>query len=164
MNLDLANNETQKEDLLDRLVLDIKAATLLYGSESDLRDDLQTKIAGSQDQSVQEFVKALQLERPTHAGKLLAIALGELVMASILVVAGAVVLFPPAIGLNTVGSLTQYYASRVTGNLGGSPLSPFVSFVEFAIGVLLVLSAFFALREAASNLKEAGFAVRPGEA
>ena len=163
MSQNLANNETQKEDLLDRLVLDIKAATLLYGSEIELRDDLHTKIAGSQDQSVQEFVKALQLDKPSHAGKLLAIALGELVMASVLVVAGAVVLFPTAIGLNTFGSLAQYFASRVTGNLGGSALSPYISFVEFAIGVLLVLSAFFALREAASNLKEAGFAVRAGE-
>jgi hypothetical protein len=160
----LSSNETQKEDLLDRLVLDIKAATLLYGSESDLKDDLQAKIAGSQDQSVQEFVKALQSERPSHAGKLLAIAVGELVMASILVVAGAVVLFPTAIGLDTLGDLAQYYASRVTGSIGGSPLSPYVSFLEFSIGVLLVLSAFFALREAASNLKEAGFAVGPGEA
>ena len=159
----MANDETQKENLLDRLVLDIKAATLLYGSESDLRDDLHTKIAGSHDQSVQEFVKALQLERPSRAGKLLAIALGELVMTSILVVAGAVVLVPTAMGLNTVGSLAQYYASRVNGSISASPLSPYISFVEFAIGVLLVLSAFFALREAASNLKEAGFTARSGE-
>lgn len=160
----MASDESRKDDLIDRLILDIKAATLLYGSESDLKEGLQAKVAGSQDQSVQEFVKALQLEKPSHAGKLLAIALGELVMASILVVAGAVVLFPPAIGLNTVGSLVQYYASRVTGSLGGSPLSPYVSFIEFAIGVLLVLSAFFVLREAASDLKGAGFAVRPGGA
>jgi hypothetical protein len=159
----MTGNETQREDLLDRLVLDIKAMTLLYGSESDLKDDLQARIAGSQDEGVQEFVKALQVKRPSHGGRLLAIALGELVMASILVVAGAVVLVPTAIGLNTIGSLAQYYASRVTGNLGGSPLSPYISFVEFAIGVLLVLSAFFALREAASNLKEAGFTVRSGE-
>jgi len=164
MGADLADNETGKDDLVDKLVLDIKATSLLYGSESELREDLQSKIAGSQDQSVQEFVKALQLEKPTHGGKLLGIAIGELVMAAILVVAGAVVLFPSAIGLNTVGSLTQYYASRVTGALGGSPLSPYVSFAEFAVGVLLVLSAFFTLREAASNLKEAGFSVRPGEA
>ena len=160
----MASDQTRKDDLLDRLVLDIKASTLLYGSESDLRDDLQAKIAGSPDQSVQEFVRLLQLERPSRAARLLAIALGELLMASILVVAGAVVLFPTAIGLNSVGTLAQYYASRVTGSLGGSPISPYVSFVEFAIGALLVLSAFFALREAASDLKGAGFAVRPGEA
>jgi hypothetical protein len=160
----LASNETQRDDLLDRLILEIKAIVLLYGSESDLKDELQSKIRESHDESVLEFVKALQVEKPAQSGKLLAIALGELVMASILVVAGAIVLVPTAIGLNTVGSLVQYYSSRLSGNLGGSPLSPYISFVEFILGVLLVLSAFYALREAASNLKEAGFAVRSGEA
>jgi hypothetical protein len=160
----LASNETHKEDLLDRLVLEIKAISLLYGSESELKDELQSKIRGSHDESVQKFVKALQIERPAHSGKLLAIALGELLMSSLLVVAGAVVLVPTALGLNTVGSLVQYYSSRVTGNLGGSPLSPYLSFIEFGLGILLVLSAFFALREAASNLKEAGLAEGPGVA
>jgi hypothetical protein len=160
----LANNETQREDLLDRLILEIKALTLLYGSESELKDELKSKIRESHDESVQEFVKALQIERPSQFGKLLAIATGELVMASMLVVAGAVVLVPTAIGVNTLGDLVQYYSSRVTGSLTGSPLSPYISFVEFVLGVLLVLSAFFVLREAASNLKEAGFTVGPGEA
>jgi hypothetical protein len=160
----LTSNETRKEDLLDRLILEVKAIVLLYGSESELKDELRGRVRDSRDESVQEFVRALQKERPAQTGKLLAIALGELVMASILVVAGAVVLVPTAIGLNTVGNLVQYYASRATGSLSGSPLSPYISFVEFVLGALLVLSAFYALREAASNLKEAGLTVRSGEA
>jgi hypothetical protein len=35
--------------------------------------------------------------------------------------------------------------------------------VEFIAGILLMLSAFYALREAAVNLKQAGLAIRSGE-
>jgi len=35
--------------------------------------------------------------------------------------------------------------------------------VEFGVGILLMLSAFFALREAALNLKQAGLSVKSGE-
>lgn len=160
----LASNETRAEDLLDRLILEIKAVALLYGSEAELREKLENKITGSHDESVRRFVQALQSEKPTETGRLLAIALGELVMASLLVVAGAVVLVPTVVGVNSLTSLVQYFADRTSGSLGGSPLSQYLSFMEFAVGVVLMLSAFFALREAALNLKEAGLAIKSGEA
>jgi len=101
----LTTDETQTDDLLDRLVLEIKAISLLYGSEIELREKLETRIIKSHDESVGRFVKALQIERPAETGKKLAIALGELIMASILVIAGAVVLVPTVSGVNTLASL-----------------------------------------------------------
>jgi hypothetical protein len=159
----LTTDETQTDNLLDRLVLEIKAISLLYGSEIELREKLETRIIESHDESVGRFVKALQIERPAETGKKLAIALGELIMASILVIAGAVVLVPTVSGVNTLASLVQYFAERTNGSVGGSPLSPYLSFVEFGVGILLMLSAFFALREAALNLKQAGLSVKSGE-
>ena len=159
----LAADESRTDELLDRLILEIKAVSLLYGSEEELRGRLESKITGSNDESVRRFVEALQSEGPAQTGRKLALALGELLTAAILVVAGAVILVPTVAGVNTLSSLVQYFAQRTSGTIGTSPLSPYLSFMEFGVGVLLLLSAFFSLREAALNLKQAGLAVKSGE-
>lgn len=150
--------------MLDRLVLEVKAVALLYGSDAELREKLGSRLTDSHDEGVRRFVGALQGQRRRETGRLLAIAVGELVMASLLVVAGTIVLVPTVVGVNSFAGLGQYLAERVGGSTVGSLLSPYVSFIEFALGVTLVLSAFFALREAATNLKEVGLAVKSGEA
>jgi len=159
----LTTDESRTDDLLDRLLLEIKAISLLYGSEEELRDRLKGKITESNDESIRRFVKALQTEGPVQAGRKLALALGELLTAAILVVAGAVVLVPTVVGVNTLSSLMQYFAERTSGTVGTSPLSPYLSFLEFGVGIVLLLAAFFSLREAALNLKQAGLAVKSGE-
>ena len=159
----MATDESGTEDLLDRLILDIKAVSLLYASEPELRAKLQSRVTESNDESIHNFVKALQTEGPVQTGRKFALALGELLTAAILVVAGAVVLVPTVVGVNTLASLVQYFAERTSGTVGTSPLSPYLSFMEFGVGVVLLLAAFFSLREAALNLKQAGLAVKPGE-
>jgi len=159
----LAADESRTEELLDRLILEIKAVSLLYGSDAELRDRVESKITESNDESVRRFVKALQTEGPVQSGRKLALALGELLTAAILVTAGAVILVPTVVGVNTLASLVQYFAERTSGTVGTSPLSPYLSFMEFGVGVVLLLAAFFSLREAALNLKQAGLAVRSGE-
>jgi len=159
----LTADESGAEDLLDRLVLDIKAISLLYGSETELRDKLGSRVTESNDESIRRFVKALQTEGQVQTGRRLALALGELLTAAILVVAGAVVLVPTVVGVNALSSLVQYFAERTSGAVGTSPLSPYLSFMEFGVGVVLLLAAFFSLREAALNLKQAGLAVKSGE-
>jgi hypothetical protein len=123
----LTSEEARDEDLLDRLILEIKAIALLSGNESELRERLEGKIMESHDENIRKFVKALQNKRPAGTGKLLAIALGELLMASLLVVGGAIVLFPTVVGVNTLAGLVQYFAERTPGGLVGSPLSPYLS-------------------------------------
>ena len=150
--------------MLDRLILQIKAVTLLYGSDAELREKLGSRLTDSHDEGLRRFVGALQIQTKMETGRLLAIAVGELVMACLLVVAGTTVLVPTVTGVNSLAGLAQYLSERAGGSSVGSLLSPYVSFIEFALGVTLVLSAFFALREAATNLKEAGLAVKSGEA
>ena len=142
----------------------MKALALLHGSDAELRERMGARLIDSHDEGVRRFVRALQTETRAETGRLLAIAVGELVMASLLVVAGTVVLVPTVVGVGSLAGLGQYLAQRAGGIGAGSPLSPYVSFIEFALGVLLVLSAFFALREAASNLKRVGLSVKSGEA
>ena len=157
----LSSDEKRAEDLLDKLILDIKATTLLLGSEDELKRTLDSRLTGSPDESLQKFVRVLQVREGGRTGRLVAIALGELMLASILVAAGAVVLVPNIAGIDTFSGLLGYLAGRASGTLAGSPLSPYLSLMEFAIGFVLLLSAFYSLREAASNLKGAGFSAEP---
>ncbi len=150
--------------MLDRLLLEAKGISLLLGSDAELRSALAGRLIESHDESVRRFVKAMQTKKPAETGRLLAIALGELVMASLLVLAGTVILIPTVVGVNSYTGLVQYFTDRASGVLGGSPLSQYLSFIEFGLGVVLMLTAFFSLREAAQNLKQAGLSVRPGEA
>ena len=159
----MAADESWTEEVIDRLILEIKAVSLLYGSDAELRENVESKITESSDENVRRFVKALQVEGPAQTGKRLALALGELLTAAILVTAGAVVLVPTVVGVSTLSSLVQYFAERTSGTVGNSPLSPYLTFMEFGVGVVLLLAAFFSLREAALNLKQAGLAVRSGE-
>lgn len=159
----LTSDEARTEDLLDRLTLDIKAMALLYQSEEELRDRLEGRITASHDDSIKRFVGALQSHGPEESRGRFALALSELLTAAILVVAGAAVLVPTVAGVSTISSLVQYLAERTSGTVGTSPLSPYLTFMEFGLGVVLLLSAFFALREAALNLRRAGLAVKSGE-
>ena len=159
----LTSDESKIDDLLDRLVLEIKAIALLYQSEEELRSRVEEKIVESNDEAIRRFVKALQSHGREETRGRLALALGELLTAAILVVAGAVVLIPTVAGVSTLSSLVQYFAERTSGTLVTTPLSPYLSFMEFAVGAILLLSAFFALREAALNLRRAGLNVKSGE-
>lgn len=159
----MASNEDQTEELLDKLILQVKAFSLLYGSEGELRERLEGKVLESHDEAVKRFVRALQTGGRGQTGRLVAIALGELLFASLLVVAGTVVLVPTVVGVNTLQGLVEFFLERAAGNSGGSLLTPYLSFVEFAIGVILVIAAFFSLREAASNLRQAGVTIKSGE-
>lgn len=159
----LSSSEKRTNELLEKLILDIKALVLLQGSDAELKAKLGRKLAASQDQSVRKFVDALQTGQNRSSFRQVVIALGELALASLLVVAGTVTLVPTVVGIHTTGGLVQYFAEKVYGAVGTTPISPYVSFMEFALGALLLLSAFYALRQAALNLKEAGLTVRSGE-
>ncbi len=160
----MSSSEKRAEELLDQLTLDIKAFVLLQGSEGVLREKLQQKVVDSQDDSVRQFVSALQGEKKPKSTHLFLIALGELLLASLLVFAGAVALIPSAAGVNTPAALIQFFSEKAYGAIGSSPLSQYVSFVEFIVGAVLMLSALYTLRQAALNLKEMGLSVRSGEA
>ena len=155
--------EKRTEEMLDRLLLEAKGISLLLGSDAELRAALASRLLESHDESVRRFVKAIQLKKPAETGRLIAIAIGELVLASLLVLAGTVVLVPSVVGINTYAGLVRYFTDTASTVLGSSPLSQYLSLIEFGVGVVLMLSAFFSLREAALNLRQAGLSVRPGE-
>ncbi|HEV2226839.1 MAG TPA: hypothetical protein VGR56_08565 [Nitrososphaerales archaeon] len=155
--------EKRTEEMLDRLLLEAKGISLLLGTDAELKAALVSRLLDSHDESVRRFVRAMQTKKPAETGRLLAIAIGELVIASFLVLAGTVVLVPSVVGINSYAGLVQYLSDRASTVLGSSPLSQYLPFIEFGVGVVLMLSAFFSLREAALNLRQAGLSIRTGE-
>ena len=148
---------------MEKLILDIKALVLLQDSDANLEAKLGTRLASSQDQSVRRFVNALQQRQRRSPFQHFAMALGELVLASLLVIAGGVAIVPTVAGVNSLSSLLQYFAEHAYNTFAGSILAGYVSLIEFGLGALLVLAAFYTLHQAAINLGEAGIAVGPGE-
>jgi len=157
------SGERRRDDLIDRLILDIKALVLLEGSEVELKAHLDRKLGENQDPTIKSFVSALQRGEKPSGRRLFAIAVGEMLVASLLVIAGIIILVPTVVGISTPAGLVQYFAEKVYGEIGASQISQYVSAVEFAVGAALMLSAFFALREAALSLKKVGISVRSAE-
>jgi hypothetical protein len=144
---------------VDKLILDMKGVSLLYGG-SELKNRLE-KVTKSSDEDVQRFLQAVQTKKPVKWRSKVVIAAGELIMASILVFAGTALLVPSVVGVDTFSGLSKYFSTILQGVPAQSPLTPYLSFFEFGVGIVLVVSAFFALGEAASNLKESGLAIEP---
>jgi len=160
--LDLAGDGKRSDDLLDRLILDIKAFVLLHGTDADLRARLQSQILYSHDESVKTFVSSLQLGRKPDTGKLAVIALGELLLASLLIVGGTLTLVPGMVGISSPQQILNYF-EQIPSSMSGSPIYQYASFIGFVVGAVLLLSAFYTLRQAALNLREMGLLVKQGE-
>lgn len=159
----MSGSEKRTEELLDRVVLEIKALALLHSSDAELKARLKQKIIDSHDESVRRFTEALQSRPKSDSTHLFLIAFGQLLLASLLVFAGTIALVPVLVGVDTPAGLVQFFAERAYGAIGSTSLAPYVSFAEFVVGALLVISALYTLRQAALNLKRTGFSIRTGE-
>jgi hypothetical protein len=164
LSLLMSSSNRKTDEFLEKLILDIKAFVLLQGSDAELKSRVEQRLVASQDDSVKRFVGALRTGAKPQAGRLLGIALGELVVASLLVFAGTVALVPTVVGINTPAGLVQYFTETVLGRVAASPLAPYVGVLEYVVGATLILSAFYSLRQAALSLKEMGLSIEPGEA
>jgi len=157
------SSDKRADEVLDKVILEIKAMVLLEPSDSELRGRVQEKLVQSHDESLRRFVRAVHGGGARETGRSLVVALGELVMASLLVLAGTVVLLPTLSGISTPSALVKYFSEQVLGPIGTSPIAPYLPLVEFVLGAILMVSAFYTLRQAALVLKEAGLVIEPGE-
>ncbi len=150
------STDRRREEVLDRLILDIKAFVLLQGTDRALQSRVQERLLDSHDEEVRQFVESVQAGRKRGVGQLLVIGLGELVFASVLVLVGTVTLVPTMVGLHSPQDLIVYFSSQILPPLQNSPISQYASAVEFLVGALLLLAAFFTLRQAALNFRGMG--------
>jgi len=142
------------DEIVTRLVLDIKALMLLSNSDPSLANLVEEKIASSHDEQILAFANLISSKKKPESGRsFLFIALGEMVFASILSVLGLALLAPSVAGLSSSSQLQIYFteiASKMSPATFSNPVIPIGAFI---LSVFLLLGAFYNLRIAAANLK-----------
>ena len=148
------------DDIVSRLKLDVRALTLLYESDAELRPVLEKAFLESQDEYVTRFARLLRPRRPTEADRgNVPIALGEIVLASFLTIVGLAAFVPVMTGLDEPQQWLEYFTS-ILSRSGSSVTFGFeIPILDFIFAALLLLGAFYSLRRASLNLKRAGFAL-----
>ena len=150
------------DELVARLKLDVKALTLLYESDADLRPVLERSLLESHEGYLTRFVGLLQSRRPSEDGGNLPVAVGEIILASFLTIIGLAAFVPVMAGLSTPQQWLHYFSGAVGPTFANGPLYFGVPLLDFIFSALLLLGAFYSLRRAARNLKSAGRVLEPG--
>jgi hypothetical protein len=158
----LSKDSKAAEEVVARLKLDVKALTLLYESDADLRPVLERSLIESQDGYISRFVSLLQSRRPPQDGGNLPVAVGEIVLASFLTILGLAAFVPVMAGLSSPQQWLSYVSNAVGPSFTSQPLSSGVPALDFLFSALLLLGAFYSLRRAGKNLKNAGLVLEPG--
>jgi hypothetical protein len=150
------------EEVVAKLKLDVKALTLLYESDADLRPVIERSLLESQDGYIARFVSLLQSRRPPRDGGNLPMAVGEIILASFLTILGLAAFVPAMAGLSTPQQWLSYFSSVAGPTFAAQPFYSGVPALDFLFSALLLLGAFYSLRRAGKNLKNAGVALEPG--
>ena len=118
----MSKDEKAGRELVARLKLDVKALTLLYESDAELRPVLERSLLDSQDPYVARFVSLLQSRRPPEGDGSLSVAVGEIVLASFLTIVGLAAFVPVLAGLSTPQQWVGYFSSALGPSIAKGPL------------------------------------------
>jgi len=158
----LSTDEKTGDEIVSRVKLDVRALTLLYESDADLLPVLERAFLDSQDSYVVRFMRLLQSRRPKEEDGNLPVALGEIVLASFLTIVGLAAFVPVMAGLSTPQQWLGYFSSALAPSSTNGPLYFGVPLLDFIFSAMLLLGAFYSLRRAAKNLKNAGMILESG--
>jgi hypothetical protein len=150
-----SRTSTSADEAVDRLLLDIKALMLLTGSGGTLPGSVKEKILSSHDEQISAFVSEIgssgKISRGTRATVIT--ALSEMILASILVVAGLAFLAPAIVGFSSPAQLVSYFDQIITAVSVQSLSSPAIPAIEIVLALVLLFGAFYNLRLAAQSLR-----------
>jgi len=146
--------------LVSRLVLDMKGLALLHPSDDDLHSVIRGGLQDIRDEQVLRVIHSLTEGTPERKGNSVALALGELILGSFLMVAGVLAIAPFLAGITDPRSLVLYFSSAIGGLVTAPTFFPALPEVVILLSVALLLSALYALRRASVTLKEEGFVSR----
>jgi hypothetical protein len=152
----LSTDEKAVEEIIARLKLDVMALTLLYESDAKLRLVLEKSFGESQDEYVTKFMGLLQPRRASRGEGSIPMAVGDIVLASFLTVIGLAAFVPAMAGLSTPQQWLGYFSGALSPSFASGPLYFGVPLLDFIFSAALLLGAFYSLRRAAKNLKNAG--------
>ncbi len=139
------------------MVLDVKALVLLSENDERFASVLRENILGSHDEDMGKFVSLIQpLKKSESQGGRLVAAVGELILASFLIIFGLSLLAPSIMGLQSPHQLLTYFGQLVTGISSTSLSNPLVPILDFVFSFLLLLGSSSLLRHVSVDLKQAG--------
>ncbi len=141
---------------IDKLILDIKTFILLTEGNEVLSQAVREKIVGSHDEEVEKFLSLIKPrnKQASRTGSFV-IAIGELIFAALLSIIGLSLIAPAVMGFQAPSQLLSYFRD-LTSSISISSLSnPLIPFLDFLFSLVLLLGAFYVLRHASSNMKDA---------
>lgn len=141
------------DNSINSIVLDIKALMLLATDSQSLDSKITKNFTESHDDSVREFVRKLA---PTQREKPLphvVTAIGELVLTAFLLLLGLSIVAPVLVGGTGPAYLIHYFGSAEAATAGNPAGDGLVIALNLLLSVLLLFSAVYSLRRAASNLR-----------
>ncbi|MHB1867741.1 MAG: hypothetical protein ACYCPP_02205 [Nitrososphaerales archaeon] len=153
----MSKKDDKSDEIVDKLILDIKALVLLSENDAQLSRTVQENIVGSHDEQVSRFMSSIQPTGNTgsRGGQFMA-ALGELVLACFLTIAGLSLLAPSLMGIQSPVRLLSYFTEIVSGISANSLSNPLIPVLDFLFALMLLLGSFYLLRHASVDLKHAG--------
>jgi hypothetical protein len=145
------------DSLLDELKLDIKGLMLLNPNDEPLATEISLSLLRSNDPEISRFVGLVQKKekRATEGGYFL-IAVAEIILASVLFIAGLALVSPTVVGLKSPGEFSKFVNTTAQAISNQTLSNPLVPALEFIVALSLLLGAFFTLRAASESLKETG--------
>jgi len=159
----LETNEKAGDEIVARLKLDIKALTLLFESDADLKPVVERSFIESQDGYMVRFMGLLQSRRSTNSNDgSFPIALGEIILAAFLTILGLATFVPVTAGVSEPQQWMNYFSSALAPTFTNGPLYRGISLVNFLFAAALLLGAFYSLRRAGRSLKSAGMVPESG--
>ncbi|AKA48219.1 hypothetical protein IX51_02870 [uncultured archaeon] len=151
--------ENGLDEEIGSLVLSVKAVMLLCGNSVECKNALRERINTMQDEEINSFIDIFQ-KPPRGIVPQISIAIGEVILASILLFVGVGILTPALIGFQGPDAFLHYFVSTQIALINAFPYFPFVILTDFIIAIALLSAAFYALRESADLFADAGLRYR----
>ena len=153
------NSSTEAGSIIGNLVLDIKALVLLHPSDDSLRRVVESELLNSHDEDVEKFLGSVQRRGHARAREYFLAAVGELILAAFLLIAGLFTVAPAMMGLRSQAQLLNYFSEVLLSVSKSNFSSPLLGVFDFFIALGLLVAAFYSLRIASANIKETGLRV-----
>ncbi|MCL4314724.1 MAG: hypothetical protein M1454_03260 [Candidatus Thermoplasmatota archaeon] len=147
--------ERSFDELIDTVVIDIKALMLLMEKKSDFYNQIRKKFTESGERDVRLFTEIISKDRELRKGRTIIISTGELLLSAFLILFGISVAIPSLEGINTFNTLVSFYTGTLYYFHGFLSVSV-ILIVDLILSVLLLIAAFYTIREAAIRIREAG--------
>ncbi len=154
-----SESDSKFDELIDNTILDVKAVMLLMEKKSDFYNQIRKKFSESGDKDVRLFQQIISERRKSRQLRGIIISIAELILAFFLILFGISTVSPSLMGIDSFSALISFYTSFEKELHGVLPLS-MILLIDLFISIMLLLAAFYIIRDSAISIREAGLRER----